>query len=724
MKRIGLIFIILVLISTAMYFLLSFFLNAKDKTIHIAIAGPMTGKGKEKGIEMLQGIQIGIDEYKKRGKLKDIRLQLDIFNDKNKSTAIRIASQIADEKKVLMVIGHYDSNHSIAAGSIYKKNGIPAITASASAEEITSDNEWYFRVIPDNTFILNFMQQYMKKELQTESVSIYHDKNEYTSAVMNKIEKEFERLGIVVNNKWEYDREDSDVQKEIDKIIGIALSVVDPGKILLAAEEVYGTQIVGYTRYPGTDLTVIAPPAFSTAAFISEINTMPLEKKSPGFYTDGLYAVVPFLSYLEDKPEVVHFRTEYIKRFHKEPSWIAACYYDAIRIALEGIERGEVQFENIREDRQKVRDAIARFNNYDVAFKGITGDIWFDNHLNANGQSLYVGFWHNHVFIPAYTQYRKVEPNLFYDKLNEYGISKFIKISDQMMMKQKVVYIGIDINEIKSIRVDQGIFLADFYLWFRFEDPFDPSRIGFLNFAKPISLGSPVFSETTNNVKTVVYRLTGEFQFDPVQTKNYPFDRHHLHIRLRHLDMPRMQLIFVPDVYGLDLSNANKKNLSTTEWDVTSILYPQYTMNFLIGANQYFPYSVHDMEIEIQRKHTILLLLKSVVPILLMAVLLFMVYVIPFDGIVVKLVIAIPILLVTGIFNYMHYSHHIIRNALFIFYAAGGIAIVSSIGFFWLNKQGQISQLSFLTRISQFIYGLIMIVFIVYISSSFIFFIG
>jgi hypothetical protein len=94
-----------------------------------------------------------------------------------KSTRAGGLTAIAKESKTLVVIGHYYSSISLEGGKIYKEYGIPAITASATAPEVTEGNGWYFRVVPDTNLQGKFSALYIKNILEHEAANIVFEQS-------------------------------------------------------------------------------------------------------------------------------------------------------------------------------------------------------------------------------------------------------------------------------------------------------------------------------------------------------------------------------------------------------------------------------------------------------------------------------------------------------------------------------------------------------------------
>jgi len=630
--------------------------NVEKQTIYIAVAGPMSGSNREDGEAMLRGVEMYLDKIKENGRFKDKKIELLVYNDKNKRTAISIASQIADEGKTLLVIGHYESPGSVVAGTIYRKNGIPAITASATSEKVTQENEWYFRVIPDNRFIRSFIAYSIRKLLNSTSVSIISDEDDYGASLSLGFESEARKLGIDIRNKWTFDSESDNLNHELQNIIGELRAVKRPGTIFCASHAAEGVRFFASSRYPGTAYTVVGPDSFSTPAFISQFNTYPREQESPGYYTDGIYAVSPFISYLADKEDARRFRDEFVRKYDQEPSWVAACYYDAMNVTLSAIERAEIRGKDIREDRQKLKKALASFNEPVVAVRGITGDIYFDKHGNVT-RPLAIGFWNKQIFLPFYLQYQAPVPEKTPEPVEDASLTtdkktgeEIIMIGGQAMTRLSLVYAGVDFNAVRSMDMEKGRFTADFYLWFRFYGDFDDTRISFSNALSPVALGEPILEETHAGITTRTYRVIADFKtdYDPA---DYPLDRHTLSVHFRHEDRTITEITYVPDVPGLShiIGSSDKGKMMVNAipgWDVRDISSHQDIMKIPGPDKQTRSYSRFNTMIHIQREGRILLLLKRLFPMIVAVILLYFVFQIPPDLPGIRKWIIVPVLLI------------------------------------------------------------------------------
>ncbi len=617
------IFLVIALCLVGIFSALIFHYSSKKRkdTVYIALAGPMRGGFKGDGEAMRRAVMMAIEQVKQSGRLQEKHIELLSYNETNEQDALEIASKIINEDKVHLIIGYYNSASCLAAGPLLQNNGIPAITASATAEEITLNNDWYFRVIPDHRFMRNFFVYAVRELLKSKEASIIASQNPFGTSIAEHVEKTAKTIGLEILNKWSINSDDKKLDRQLNDLVGELRAVQNTGTIICSLDDDdAAVKLFSSLRYPGTDYSVIGPNSFSSPSFLDLFKKYQHDESASGHYSNGIYAISPFISYLADQANARSFRKEFIKKYGKEPSWVAATHYDAALMTLAAIEQAEIQGENIREDRRKIRKALRNFNEPDIAVNGITGKLYFDENGNIN-HPMTLGVWQDHHFIPTYLQYRqqKVTHNRAPEKQTK------VKNNSNTLKKSattplNVVYAGVDLNAIRDINWDIGLFTAEFYLWFRFKGDFDDKAIKFLNSSGPIYLGAPVVEHKNekNGINVRAYRVTGDFTFTP-NTAAYPFDQQIFRISFRHLEATREKMIYVPDVVALT-NSAGEKNKGATMieeiagWEVAEIVSQQNIKTITSRNNSKTAYSVVETEIPVYRKGRRTTLLNLFIP--------------------------------------------------------------------------------------------------------------
>ena len=250
-------------------------------------------------------------------------------------------------------------------------------------------------------------------------------------------------------------------------------------------------------------------------------------------------------------------------------------------------------------------------------------DIYFDEDGNVAEPSLALGVWRNHEFLPAYQQYRMSGSQG--DREGENGKQSTKETDDPQMTSLKVVYTGVDINAVRNLDLKQGVFTADFYLWFRFKGSFEDRAVKFINAVKPVvTLGEPIMitknGKDGNIITTRAYRVITDFKIDS-STAAYPLDRHTLPIHFRHAKEARNTMIYIPDVIGMT-GSVSKKNRGETmleklsDWEISEIVSRQNLETIQDENKKNISYSRIDTGISIHRQDRGMLLLKIMLPFL------------------------------------------------------------------------------------------------------------
>ena len=153
---------------------------SKTEPLYVAVSGPMSGKSEVNGKAMVQGIQLYLDQINQQGGIHGHPVELLIFDDKNQpELAKEVAIKIAKQSQALAVMGHYTSSTSVIAAPIYQKYGVPAVSGSATSDELTKGNDWYFRTIFNNSDQGALLANYVRKILDYHEADILFDEDVY-----------------------------------------------------------------------------------------------------------------------------------------------------------------------------------------------------------------------------------------------------------------------------------------------------------------------------------------------------------------------------------------------------------------------------------------------------------------------------------------------------------------------------------------------------------------
>lgn len=145
--------------------------------------------------EILRGAAQAQAEINQNGGIGGKLMMVEIANDDNDpKIAQEIATKFVNDKKVLAVVGHNDSDASIAAAPIYQKSGLVMITPTSSAEALSTMGNYIFRAVPSTRDLAETLAEYTVKTIGKEKIAVCIDsgaevsvsfKENFTWAVYN-----------------------------------------------------------------------------------------------------------------------------------------------------------------------------------------------------------------------------------------------------------------------------------------------------------------------------------------------------------------------------------------------------------------------------------------------------------------------------------------------------------------------------------------------------------
>jgi ABC-type branched-subunit amino acid transport system substrate-binding protein len=623
------IFLIILLISTTLA--TGCHINSDQKEpIVISVNGPMSGANAANGLEMVRGASMYIDEINQTGGIFGRKIKIQVNDDKSDvQVAVKIASQIVQDKDVLVVLGHYFSSTSILAGEIYKTNGLPAITASATRDRITTGNDYYFRTISKNSTMGRFAIKFIQNILKPDSITLIADTSSYGKILPERINKYAKEVGIVFQNQWIIDSSSPKNEQQLKKIIATLRANNSPGLIFLVTNAATGAKIISSLQYPGSKYTFLGPDSFSNNTFISELKNYKQELAVPGYYSNGIYSIPPSLPDVSGQ-KTIQFARKYFSKFNEEATWIASNYYEAAKVAIEAIKITDLRGKNdFRGDRRRVKESLLIFSSDDIFVDGLDNKIYFDSNGDVN-KSMIVAKYTNQILFPHHTQ-------LSFDNSHSLPTpgktkEKPITIHGKKLSKNQIIKIGIDIHKISNLDIKQSKVNLVFYIWFRYSGEFNPEKIKFLNTASPIVLNKPILEKKVRNQTVKAFLVEADFLCD-LNFTDYPFDSQKLNILLRHSEKDRNSLILIPDTLGIrpfdeKLTNNFSEINRVDGWHVNNIALHHALQNLSNASNAFRNFSHLNSVIKLSRENFIIIL-KNIAPVIIAMIITLLAYFLP-----------------------------------------------------------------------------------------------
>ena len=600
-----------------------------DDCYFIGVAGTFEDKSTDKKNDMLQGLELAAARVNQSGGIDGKTIKLVVQNDKNDpSIAMKVASNFSQDKRILLVLGHYYSTPSLVGADIYQKNAIPAITASATYDPITHDNEWYFRTIPNNSYYAEFMGTYLGLNLRQWPVVIISGEDDFHQNITNDFIKTIQKYGINLIEKFYYNIGERDVSPQLITISNTIKRINKKSIIFISANTKELIELVRLLKsspkkYP---FKIFGTDSAATSQFITGLSTFPREQNKPGFYSDGIVTLSASIPGTGNQ-QSFQFYQDFYETYHKDPSWVAASYYDTLILCSQAIKRAEiVDNAGIREKRKKIRNALNEFYDHKHAFNGVTGNIFFDDNGDAK-RPLIPAHYQNNLLIPEYIQYqRKFNQNLDHQAIDQSLNNDIVVIDNTVLNKKKLVFANIQILSIKPYKENNQIFsTVDFYLKFQFSEAFEDNNICFVKAKEPVFIGKPVMESKEKGVTQRLYRIKADFKHK-IDNQSFLLDRHEISIRFHHKSKTADYLTYVPSLTLKDVTLFDDWTIASHHFSIRRVENENIPKLKVIKDNLY--YSQVNTGIILSKKMNGI---RWIVPFFVMVILLYGVFFISID---------------------------------------------------------------------------------------------
>lgn len=165
--------------------------------IRIGVAAPLTGTQAKIGTDMLQGVEMAVAEWNARGGIRDQRVVIIRGDDEASPKQAPVVARDLIAKKVVGVIGHFNSGCTIPASEIYDEAKIVIITP-ASTNPLVTDRGYrgVFRVCGRDDQQGVVAGKFALERLGAKRIAILHDKTTYGQGLADEFKKYIEKHGV------------------------------------------------------------------------------------------------------------------------------------------------------------------------------------------------------------------------------------------------------------------------------------------------------------------------------------------------------------------------------------------------------------------------------------------------------------------------------------------------------------------------------------------------
>jgi branched-chain amino acid transport system substrate-binding protein len=150
--------------------------NPDPSNVQVIPVTSSATNGFSTAIEVLSGAGLAQIEINNKGGIKGKKVILRIFLDNNDDNlAKKFAAKFVQDPTIKGVVGHIDSNTSIAASSIYQNGGLPMVAPTSSSMGLTNVGDFVFRVVPNSQMMVNTLTKYINTSTKNKKLGFCFD---------------------------------------------------------------------------------------------------------------------------------------------------------------------------------------------------------------------------------------------------------------------------------------------------------------------------------------------------------------------------------------------------------------------------------------------------------------------------------------------------------------------------------------------------------------------
>ena len=335
------------------------------KTIKIGINAPLTGETSKVGegtkfaaqmwladINAASGLEIGGKKYQIELVIED--------NESKVDSAVKANTKMITEDEVLVIVGPQYSRRAIPAGEVANNYKTPMISPWSTNPKTTKERPYVFRGCFLDPFQGPVVANFIKEEFGFKRAAVLYDVDkDYSKGIAEFFKKAWEDLyGLDSVVAFEsFNTKDADFRSQLTKIL-------NSGAEVLFTPQYYNevALIVQQAHQLGWDKPIVGSDRWGSVETVNLCG-----KDCYGLFFSTHYAAVGA------KGATKAFIDLYKQKHGYVPDDVGALTWDSMRIVQEAIQSCAKITGDLKQDRQCVRDAMARIKE----FEGITGKMTF-----------------------------------------------------------------------------------------------------------------------------------------------------------------------------------------------------------------------------------------------------------------------------------------------------------------------------------------------------------
>lgn len=325
-------------------------------TIKIGIMAPTTGDVALYGTAVVNGAELAIAEINANGGINGKQVEYKVIDEKGSVSEAVNAYQLLKDYGMNILLGDVTSKPTLAVAGLAVEDGIPMITATGTAANITLTGNNIFRTCFTDPFQGKVLAEFVAQNLKLQKVALlYNTGDDYSSGVAKSFKETAQEKGLQITAEENYGTADIDFRAQLTKIIS-------SGAEVLVFPDYYGkaSLVAAQARALGFTGPIVGPDGFDGVLDAVDANNLSV--------TDNMYYTNHFFDG-DETPVVANFVKNYKVKYNETPVSFAALGYDAVYQIKKAIEIAGDDYT----DYAALTKALS-----EAEIDGVTGHIVFD----------------------------------------------------------------------------------------------------------------------------------------------------------------------------------------------------------------------------------------------------------------------------------------------------------------------------------------------------------
>ena len=340
--------------------------------MRIGLAAELTGRSGELGVEARNGAELAVQVINEQGGINGRQIELLVRDDRGDPEIAWQVDRDLIEHDVVAIIGHITSGQTMAVVEKMNEAGVVLISPTSSTSELSAQQDFFFRVMPNNEWIGQSLARYAYRTLHLGQVCGIYDlgNRAFAETLWLSVEAEYRKIGGQSDCSFPFTSGETDLQ---DLMVQVAAA--QPEAVFFVASAIDTALLAQYGRQQGLNAIYLS----STWAQTNEL----FEKG--GQAVEGIVMVATYDPQSPD-PAYQAFVALYEERFGREPRLGASHTYEAVLVLAHALEQTGGRAEGLPDALVSIRD-----------LPGVQGSITIDEYGDVK-REIYVVRAENGVF--------------------------------------------------------------------------------------------------------------------------------------------------------------------------------------------------------------------------------------------------------------------------------------------------------------------------------------